>query len=235
MRADLLVFGPHPDDIEIGLGGTIAKHVDLGHMVGLCDLTKGELGSNGSPEQRLEEAQAAAKVLGAAWRCNLGWPAGRIAQPGADASQVRSAVELIRNTRPSVVVIPYWLDRHPDHEAASRVLSEAVFRAGLRRYAAGGEAWKPDLTCHYFINDVAAPSFVIDVTDGYDRKRAALACHRSQFQPSGEDPVETRLTGERFLGMTEARDVHLGARVGVGYAEGLVVREPLVRSSLFVS
>jgi LmbE family N-acetylglucosaminyl deacetylase len=86
MQADLVVFGPHPDDIEIGLGGSVAKHVDLGYAVGLCDLTKGELGSNGTPEHRLKEAQAAADVLGVAWRRNLGWPDGEIGQSGVDSS-----------------------------------------------------------------------------------------------------------------------------------------------------
>ena len=235
MQADLVVFGPHPDDIEIGLGGSVAKHVDLGYAVGLCDLTRGELGSNGTPEHRLHEAQAAADVLGVAWRRNLGWRDGEIGQSGVDSSQIRSAAELIRNARPSVVVIPYWVDRHPDHEAASRVLREAVFRAGLRRYAADGEAWRPDWTCHYFINDMSTPSFVIDVSDTYARKRAALACHQSQFCPAGEDAVETRLTGAAFLQMIETRDAHLGAQIGVAKAEGLVVKEPLVRPTLLKS
>ena len=235
MQADLVVFGPHPDDIEIGLGGSVAKHVDLGYAVGLCDLTTGELGSNGTPEHRLQEAQAAADVLGVAWRRNLGWPDGEIGQSGVDVTQIRSAAELIRNARPSVVVIPYWVDRHPDHEAASRVLREAVFRAGLRRYPADGEAWRPDWTCHYFINDMSTPSFVIDVSDTYARKRAALGCHQSQFCPAGEDAVETRLTGAAFLQMIETRDAHLGAQVGTAQAEGLVVKEPLVRPTLLKS
>ena len=226
---EVLVFGPHPDDIEIGLGGCVAKHVDLGHRVGLCDLSAGELGSNGTPEQRMAEAQAAAEVLGVAWRHNLQWPDGQI---GISRDQVLSAAELVRRCRPAVVAIPYWHDRHPDHEAASGVLREAVFRAGLRRYQADGDAWKPDWTCYYFINDTSAPSFVVDVTEVYDRKREALACHRSQFHPSDDGAVETRLTGSTFLQMIESRDAHLGATIGTGQAEGILVREPLVRSTL---
>ena len=136
MHADLVVFGPHPDDIEIGIGGSVATHVDLGCTVGLCDLTRGELGSNGTPEERVQEAQAVADVLGVAWRRNLGWPDGEIGQSGVYTSQIRSAAELIRNARPSVVVIPYWTDRHPDPEAASRVLREAVSTAYARKQAA---------------------------------------------------------------------------------------------------
>lgn len=232
---DILVFGPHPDDIEIGIGGSVAVHVDRGDAVGLCDLTKGELGSNGTVEQRMSEAHAAAEVLGVAWRENLGWPDGDIAGDGTTADHVRVASELIRRVRPSVVVIPHWRDRHPDHTAASRVLGEAVFRAGLRRYAAEGAAWKPDWTCYYFINDLDTPAFVVDVTDSYDRKREALACHESQFRPTGDAAVQTRLTGARFLQMIESRDAHLGSLIGAGQAEGVAVKEPLVRAGLLKS
>ena len=205
---DVLVCGRHPDDIEIGFGGSVAKHIDLGYRVGLCDLTRGELGSNGTVEERNDEAWATAQVLGVAWRENLGWADGEI---GQDRQHVRSMVELIRRCRPAVVAIPHWNDRHPDHQAASRVLSEAVFRSGLRRHTAEGEPWGPDWVYHYFINDLADPSFVIDVSDAYPRKRQALECHRSQFQPISDDAVQTRLTGSAFLRVIKARDAHLGA------------------------
>ena len=133
---DLLVFGPHPDDLEIGLGGSIAKHVALGHRVGLCDLTRGELGTNGKPEERVAEAEAARAVLGAEWRENLGLPDGDI---GGDRSHLRTIVEVIRRARPKTIAIPYERDRHPDHVAASRLLTRAAFQSGLGRYAAAGE------------------------------------------------------------------------------------------------
>ena len=116
MSIDLLVFGPHPDDIEIGLGGTIARHTAVGDQVGLCDLTEGELSSNGTVETRRSEAAAAARVLGAVFRENLKWPDGGIEDTPA---MIRSAVEVIRRHRPRTVAIPYWDDRHPDHVAAS--------------------------------------------------------------------------------------------------------------------
>ena len=225
---DLLVFGPHPDDIEIGLGGTIARHVALGFRVGLCDLTAGEMGSNGSPEERVAEAEAARAVLGAAWRFNLHWPDRAI---GSRPDDVRSATELIRRARPRTVALPYWSDRHPDHVAASNILTEAVFNSGLRRYPAESEPWKPEWTCYYFINDAATPSFVVDVSEQYDVKRRALACHRSQFRPS-EQAVDTRLTSPRFQQLIESRDAQFGALAGAAFAEGLVVREPLVRPHL---
>ena len=154
MTVDLLAFGPHPDDIEIGVGGTIAKQV------------------------RLAEARAGAAELGVAWRENLEWPDGEIG--GGD--QVKSAVELIRRCRPATVLVPHWTDRHPDHVAASQILTTAVFKCGLRKYDVAGDAWRPDWVCYYFINDGVPPSFVVDVSEDYDIKRRALDCHRSQFR-----------------------------------------------------
>lgn len=230
---DLLVFGPHPDDIEIGLAGTIARHTSLGYRVGLCDLTRGELGSNGTPDEREGESEAARQVLGADWRVNLRWPDGGIA---GTPEQIADVVRLVRGSRPRTVALPYWDDRHPDHRAASEVLTRAVFRSALRRFeVVGGElpdAWRPDWTCYYFINDSAPVSFAVDVSDYYDRKRQALACHRSQFRPGDPGSVGTRLTSPRFQQLIESRDAQLGALTGVAFAEGLIVKEPLLRRHL---
>jgi N-acetylglucosamine malate deacetylase 1 len=225
----LLVFGPHADDIEIGLGGTIARHTAAGHRVGLCDLTRGELSSNGTPETRAAEADAAARVLGAAWRENLGWPDGGIVETPAT---IRSAVDLIRRHRPRAIAIPYWDDRHPDHVAASQVLRRAVFASALRRYETAEDAWRPDWVCHYFINDSVRPSFVVDVSEHYQRKRDALDCYRSQFAPGDPGSIPTRLTASTFRQLIESRDAQFGALAGVAFAEGIVVREPLLRSGL---
>jgi bacillithiol biosynthesis deacetylase BshB1 len=232
MPVDLLVFGPHPDDLEIGLGGTIARHTAAGFAVGLCDLTAGELGSNGTPTERKREAADAARVLGAAWRVNLDWPDGGIV-PSAEI--LRSAVDLLRRERPRTVALPYWEDRHPDHGAASRVLDLAVFRSGLRRYVMDLEPWRPEWVCYYFINNSTTPSFVVDVSEHYETKRAALACHGSQFAPTDSAAVPTRLTASTFRRLIESRDAQFGAEAGVAYAEGLVVRDPILRESLFRS
>ena len=226
---DVLAIGPHPDDIEIGIGGTVAKHTAMGDRVGLCDLTAGEMGSNGTVEARLAEADAARDVLRAAWRVNLRLPDRAI---GSDPSHVRAVAGVVRRARPRVVAIPYWSDRHPDHTAASHLLTEGVFNAGLRRYEAEGDAWKPDWVCYYFINDSTSPSFVVDVSDHYESKRRALACHATQFSPAGSDAVPTRLTSARFQQLLESRDAQFGALAGVPYAEGFVVRQPVVRPNL---
>jgi bacillithiol biosynthesis deacetylase BshB1 len=227
-RLDLLVFGPHPDDIEIGLGGAIAKHAAAGHRVGLCDLTRGELGSNGTVEERAAEAEAARDVLGAAFRDNLRWPDGGI---GGDA-HVRAAASYIRTHRPRAIAIPHWQDRHPDHLAASQTLTRAIFNSGLRRFEADGDPWRPAWVCYYFINDTSPASFVIDVSAHYEIKRRALACYGSQFTPTTPGSVETRLTSPRFAQLIESRDAQFGALAGVAFAEGVVVREPIVREGL---
>ena len=222
---DLLAIGPHPDDIEIGIGGTVARHAALGYRVGLCDLTAGEMGSNGTVEERLAEAEAARQVLGADWRINLRLPDRAL---GTSDEQLRSVAGLVRRSRARAVAVPYWSDRHPDHVAASQLLTEAVFNAGLRRYHADGEAWKPEWICYYFINDSAAPSFVIDVSEHYETKRRALACHVTQFAPAGRSAVATRLTNSTFQQLIESRDAQFGALAGVAFAEGFVVHQPVV-------
>jgi bacillithiol biosynthesis deacetylase BshB1 len=230
MPCDLLVFGPHPDDIEIGLGGTVARHAAEGQRVGLIDLSAGELGTNGTPEIRQQEAQEAARVLGAAWRENLGWPDGAIINTPV---LVRSAVEAIRKHKPRTIAAPYWNDRHPDHIGASEALRTAAFTSGLRRYQADGDPWRADWVCYYFINDGAPPSFVVDVSAHYETKRWSLACYGSQFTPTASDALPTRLTAPTFRQLIESRDAQFGALAGVAFAEGVVVHEPVERPSLF--
>jgi bacillithiol biosynthesis deacetylase BshB1 len=229
MAVDLLVFGPHPDDLEIGLGGTIAHHAARGLRVGLCDLTAGEMGSNGTVEERLAEAEAARVVLGAAWRENLRWPDREIGKHPAHLDQ---AVAFLRRHQPRAVAVPYWSDRHPDHVAASAVLTEAVFNAGLKRYKPEQPAWKPEWVCYYFINDGDRPSFVIDVSAHYEQKRRALDCHVSQFRRAAEGAAATRLNTPLFRQLIESRDAQFGALAGVTWAEGFVVRDPILRPTL---
>jgi bacillithiol biosynthesis deacetylase BshB1 len=228
---DLLVFGPHPDDLEIGLGGSIAKHAAAGLCVGLCDLTAGEMGTNGTVDERLVEAERARAALGAAWRENLRWADRGI---GKDPAHLEHAVTFIRTHRPRTVAVPYWSDRHPDHVAASAVLSEAVFNAGLRRYLPSDAlaSWRPEWICYYFINDDEDPSFVVDVSETYEKKREALDCHSSQFQRSVGAAAATRLNTPIFRQMIESRDARFGAKIGVRWAEGFIVRETLQRALL---
>jgi bacillithiol biosynthesis deacetylase BshB1 len=225
---DLLAFGPHPDDLEIGLGGTLAKHAALGHAIGLCDLTRGEMSSNGTPDERVREAEAAGKILGAAWRENLALPDRGI---GDAPDHITRVVELIRRARPRAIAIPYWQDRHPDHQSSAALLRDAVFNAKLKRYEGGGEPWQPEWVCQYFINDAGPVSFVVDVSEHYEAKRQALACYASQFTRA-TNSAETRLNSVIFSQLIESRDAQFGALAGVRFAEGIVVSEPVVRAHL---
>ena len=168
------------------------------------------------------------RSLGAAWRENLRWPDRGI---GKSAAHLNEAVAFIRRHRPDTIAVPYWSDRHPDHAAASNLLTEAAFNAALRRFPAEGEAWKA-WVCYYFINDSVPPSFVVDVSDCYEKKRAALDCHSSQFQRTSADAAATRLNSPLFRQLIESRDAQFGAQAGLAWAEGIVVREPVVRPTL---
>src|SRR4029450_13803787 len=145
---------------------------------------------------------------------------------------IADAVNLIRRHQPKTIAMPYWDDRHPDHAAAARVLTVAVFRGGRRRFDTGLAPWGADRVCYYFINDAAPASFVIDVSDHYDRKRQALDGHKSQCAPDAADAVGTRLTAPTFRQLIETRDAQSGARAGVAFAEGLVVRDPIMLTTL---
>ncbi|MHB0885672.1 MAG: bacillithiol biosynthesis deacetylase BshB1 [Bacillota bacterium] len=217
--AKLLAVGAHPDDVEIGMGGTVAVHAAAGHEVTVVDLTRGELSTNGTPAERATEALEAARILGAE-RENLGLPDLGFT---VDADSIRALVEVIRRRRPAVVLGPYWEDRHPDHVRCSRLVTEACFAAGVAKFAPGLPPHRPAVVAYYFINTEAVPSFVIDVSPHYQRKLAALAAHRTQFiRPEGS--AGTPLNDPNFLSFVQSRDRLFGAKTGVTFAEGFVRR-----------
>ncbi|MBW5446607.1 bacillithiol biosynthesis deacetylase BshB1 [Cohnella sp. CFH 77786] len=227
---DLLIFAAHPDDAEIGMGGTIVKHVQAGQTVGIIDLTYAEMSSNGDVETRQREAAEASRVLGLTVRENLGLPDRRLASV---PEQVDKLVSAIRRHRPRRVFAPYFIDRHPDHAACGRMAEEAVFSAKLRRYLPDEPAWTVDNLFYYFINDMHAPAIIVDITDVQERKMAALRAYRSQFEPSGLQPdwVETPLT-RGYLDNVAARDRLFGQPHRLAYAEGFIAKGP-VRFDLF--
>ena len=175
MASDLLAIFSHPDDAELLCGGTIAVSVDLGHSVGLVDLTRGELGSKGTPEIRAEEAKRAAEVLGVSSRECLGLPDGRLTNN--DATR-RAVVEAIRRHRPRVVLTHYLVGRHPDHRAASELVRDACFLSGLKNYPADGDRFRPEKVAFVlsYREDVVKPTFIVDTTNGFERKLQAMAC-----------------------------------------------------------
>ena len=220
-RVDMLAFGAHPDDVEIGMAATIAKHVQAGVRFGVCDLTFAEMSSNGTVELRQREAAEAAKAMGLAHRSCLGLPdRGLTGSP----EQIAAVVREIRRLRPRIVFAPYWNDRHPDHNAASRIVEEAVFSAKLRRYLPELEPVEVEQIFYYYINDVADVGLVVNVSEWYEAKRRALSAYRSQFEP-GPDAVATPLNN-RYVERVEARDRLLGGQRGWAYAEGFAAKRP---------
>ncbi|WP_341278133.1 bacillithiol biosynthesis deacetylase BshB1 [Paenibacillus sp. FSL H8-0537] len=221
---DILVFGAHADDAEIGMGGTIAKHTMAGMLVGICDLTEAEMSSNGTVEQRRREADDAAAVLGLYSRTNLQLP-----DRGLELtrSNIDSIVAEIRRSRPRIVFAPYWVDRHPDHIACSKLVEEAVFNAKLRKYMPELPPVQVQQLIYYYINDMEQVSLVVDVSEQYETKRQSLLAYRSQFQAvsGAEDRVSTPLT-DRYVERVEARDMLLGQARSWEYAEGFALKRP---------
>ncbi|ADR36977.1 LmbE family protein [Oceanithermus profundus DSM 14977] len=219
MTLDLLVVAPHPDDAELGAGGTLAKAARAGRAVGVIDLTQGELGSKGDPETRAREAEAAARVLGLAWRANLGLPDGGVADAPEPA---RALAALLRRTRPRVVLAPHPEDRHPDHVAAAALARRAVHLAGLARADVEGRPHKPERFLHYPGNAPVRPDLLVDVSDVIEVWEAAVRAFASQFE--GEDVSET--VGPAGLEARRALRRYWGNLAGVAYAEPLASPRP---------
>lgn len=224
-QLDILVIGAHPDDAEIGMGGTIAKHVEAGRLVGICDLTFAEMSSNGTVPLRKEEAETSAKVLGLAVRSNLGLPDRGLQLVKEQLDEITLA---IRKYRPRTVFAPYFKDRHPDHVMCSQMVKEAVFSAKLRNYLPDTiPSHQVDNLYYYFINEVAEPDLLVDVSSQYARKQEALKAYKSQFTEGAnrKEYVPTPLN-QGYLEHVEARDRLMGHKKNVKYAEGFVSELP---------
>jgi bacillithiol biosynthesis deacetylase BshB1 len=230
MALDLLAIGPHPDDVELGMGGTLAKLNQSGRTTLIADLTQGEMGSNGTPAIRVAEGARAAQILGCRGRVNLGLPDRSLDH--RDPAQIRALVSLIRRERPVTVALNWGADRHPDHVAGCALVEEAIFMAGLRRYETGEEPYRPRRVWYYFINDEAVPSVYVDISSVWAVKRESLFAHVSQFGGAAGE-VETRLNRPYGLPyLVESRDRLFGAKLGVAYAEGFITKQPIALDDL---
>jgi bacillithiol biosynthesis deacetylase BshB1 len=220
---DIIFFGAHPDDVELAVGGTAAKCVKDGLRVGIVDLTSGEMGTRGTAKTRQREAQAAAKLLGAAFRQQLDFKDGNL-QTGRE--QELELIELMRRWRPRLVVCPYPDDRHPDHTRTGRLVTDSWFYAGLKALETGLPAHRPQMVLYYLQNYMVTPSFVVDVTKSWKTKMRAVAAFKSQFHdPKSKEPA-TFISDPKFLGMIEARGRHFGALIGAEYGEAFVTKQP---------
>ena len=220
---DYLFFAAHPDDIELSCGGVIARLAKAGHDVGIIDLTRGELGTRGTPATRRREARNASKILGASFREQFDFGDGGLRTGRGEEMQV---IEVVRRCKPAVIFAPWPEERHPDHARTGKIVTEASFYAGLRALETGLAAHRPQVVAYYMQNYVVHPSFVVDVSATWKTKMRAIAAFKSQFHnPKSKEP-QTFISSKRFIDMIEARGRHFGAMIGVEYGEAFVTKQP---------
>ena len=234
MKLDILAFGAHPDDVELGAAGTIAKEVSLGKKVGIVDLTRGELGTRGSAEIRDIEAKNAAEILGVSIRENLQFRDGFFVN---DEKHQLEIIKMIRKYKPEIVLCNAIDDRHIDHGKGSKLVSDACFLSGLTKVetvidGVKQEAWRPKHVYHYIQWKNIEPDFVLDVTGFMDKKVSSVLAYSSQFyDPKSNEPI-TPITSKNFLDSITYRAEDLGRLVGVDFAEGFTTERYLAVSSL---
>ena len=227
MKLDVIAFGAHPDDVEIGCGGTIIKLEALGYTTGVVALTRGEMGTRGSAEIRAREFAAAARVLGVSVHKTLDMPDGRVEPNWENKVKV---IREIRAHQPRVVFAPYWVARHPDHEAASRIVRESSYLSGLKKLDTGQEAHRPFKVLFYQSSFEFSPSFVADISSSHEKKLEAIRCYESQFfspNKAEHGTDETLISRPDFIERIETRDRQYGTYVGVKFGEPFLSREAL--------
>jgi bacillithiol biosynthesis deacetylase BshB1 len=222
MKADILAFGVHPDDVELGCSGTIISSIAQGKKVAVVDLTQGELGTRGTAETRKTEAANAAKIMGVHARENLEMPDGFFQN---DETNVRKVVTAIRKYQPEIVLCNAPEDRHPDHGRSSKLVSDAAFLSGLRKIETEFEGkqqeqWRPHYVFHYIQDRYLKPDFLFDISDTYEQKIKAVLCYTTQFNTTDASEPQTYISNPDFLEVIKARALMFGKRIGVRYAEG---------------
>ncbi|MFD0962666.1 bacillithiol biosynthesis deacetylase BshB1 [Pseudofulvibacter geojedonensis] len=225
MKIDILAFGAHPDDVELGCGGTIAKEVALGRKVGIIDLTRGELGSRGSAKKRDEEAAKAKEILGVSVRENLAFADGFFMNNKEHQLEV---IKMIRKYKPDVVICNAIDDRHIDHPKGSKLVSDACFLSGLIKIetelnGVKQEKWRPKQVYHYIQWKNIEPDFVVDISGYVDKKIESVMAYDSQFYNPNSKEVETPITSKNFINSVRYRANDLGRLIGVDAAEGFTV------------
>ena len=236
MKLDILAFGAHPDDVELGVGGVLAKHASMGHKTGIIDLTLGEMGTRGTPEIRLAEAHKAAEILGCVIRENLALRDGFIRNTEENQELV---IKAIRKYKPEIVLCNAPTDRHPDHGHASQLVVEASFLSGLRKLETVDEhgalqaPWRPKRVYHYIQFDSLKPDFIMDITGFMHQKMESIKAHASQFYDPNSGEPETVISSKYFFESIEGRAREFGRNIYAEFGEGLITEEMLGVSDLF--
>ena len=221
---DVLAFGAHPDDVELGCGGTLAALATRGYRFGICDLTRGEAGTRGTPETRAAEARLAAEILGASFRAMLDLGDGNLRTDRAAELEV---IAVVRAARPRIVLAPWVAARHPDHARASKLVAEAAWYSGLRSLDTSLSAWRPQQVLYYASSPIAQASFLVDVTAVFETKIRAIGAYQSQFHDPTSTGPETYISTRGFRDGIRARAQALGQMANVAYAEAFLAHVPL--------
>jgi len=227
MKLDILAIGVHPDDVELSCIGTLMKHIELGYKTGILDLTQGQLGTRGTPELRLQEAQRSAEISGIHIRENLGMEDGFFMN---DFAHQKPIIEMIRKYRPEIVFANAVSDRHPDHGKAAKLISDACFYSGLRKIETQlngkpQEAWRPKAIYHYIQDYYLHPDLVVDITPYFEKKKEAIMAFSSQFyNPENKNEPETPISSKDFFDFVEARARNYGRIINATYGEGFTVK-----------
>lgn len=234
MKLDILAIAAHPDDVELGCAGTLLAQMALGKKVGILDLTRGELGTRGTPEGRLREAAEAARILGTSVRDNIGLADGFFRN---DEAHQRAIIPYIRKYQPDIVLANAVGDRHPDHGRAGELIYESCFYSGLRMVETRDEAgraqaaWRPKNVFHFIQDRYIEPDFVVDITAYWDKKIEAMLAFRSQFfvpdGPAGTSEPQSYISSPEFLDFIRARAEEMGHAIGVKYGEGFTSKRQL--------
>ena len=234
-KLDILVFAAHPDDAELGCAGTILSQVEKGYKVGIVDFTQGEMGTRGTPETRLQEAEAAGKILKLSARENMGFKDIYFAN---DEEHQHQLIQVIRKYRPEIVLANAVNDRHPDHGKGAELASKACFMSGLRKIETSfegkkQEAWRPKFVYHYIQNNYIEPDFIVDITPFWDQKVESIKAFKSQFfDPNNQEPASF-ISDPEFLPFIESRARDFGHRIMSTYGEGFTVERYIGVSDLF--
>jgi N-acetylglucosamine malate deacetylase 1 len=235
MKLDLLAIGIHPDDVELSCSGTLLKHIALGKKAGILDLTQGELGTRGSAELRLKEAEEAARILGITTRINLGFADGFFKN---DKEHQLAIIQQIRKYTPEIVFANAVSDRHPDHGRASQLISEACFYSGLRRIETEldgkpQQSWRPKVVYHYIQDRYIKPDFVVDISEYVDKKMEAIMAFKSQFfNPESKEP-SSPISSKEFIDFIKSRMQVFGRDINAKYAEGFTVERTIGIENIF--
>ena len=230
MKLDILVFGAHPDDVELGCGGTVIKEVKAGKKVGIIDLTRGELGTRGTAETRTSETKLATEIMGVAVRENMDFKDGFFKD---DEQHKLALIEKIRKYQPEIVITNAVSDRHPDHGRGSEITVDACFLAGLEKIETGQKVWRPKAVYHYIQFNNLTPDVVVDISAEMGEKLQAVKAYSTQFFNPKSEESETIISSQGFLDSVSYRAQDLGRQANCEYAEGFLAHQiPKVDSLL---